>query len=161
MKKVEILPYSTELGEHFKSISYEWLDRYFGIDDVDREVLENHKANIIDKGGRILFAKVDDEIVGTCALIKHEKGIYELAKMGVREAHQGQKIGETLAKAVIEEARGLNANYVVLESSEKLEVALKLYEKLGFKEDKHLIKEPFSRCNVQLMLKLNENEAGN
>lgn len=158
MSTVEILTYQPELGEYFKSISYQWLEKYFGIEEVDRDVLENHKANIIDKGGHILFAKIDGEIIGTCALINLGNGIYELAKLGILESHQGLKIGEKLTKAVIEQAKSLKAKYIVLESSNRLEKALKLYEKLGFVEDKYLIQEPFSRCNVQLMLKFEYDE---
>ena len=160
MIQVDIIPHSPELGGHFKSISYDWLDKYFGIEEVDRELLENHKSKIIDQGGQILFAQIGEEIVGTCALINHGEGIYELAKMGVLESHQGKKIGERLAKATIEKARESKAKYVVLESSEKLKKALGLYKKLGFVEDKYLIQEPFSRCNVQLMLNLDYNETG-
>ncbi len=154
MSQVEIISYQPELGEFFKSISYGWLEKYFGIEDADREVLENHKSNIIDQGGEILFAKLGDEIVGTCALINHGEGIYELAKLGVLESHQGLKLGEQLVNSIIEAAKKAKAKYVVLESSNRLKKALKLYEKLGFVEDKYLIQEPFSRCNVQLMLKL-------
>lgn len=161
MSTVEILSYQPELGEYFKLISYQWLEKYFGIEATDRDVLENHKANIIDKGGHILFAKINGEIVGTCALINLGNGIYELAKLGILESHQGLKIGEKLTKAVIEQAKSLKAKYVVLESSNRLEKALKLYEKLGFVEDKYLIQEPFSRCNVQLMLKFEYDERAN
>ena len=161
MSPVQIISYQPELGKFFKSISYQWLEKYFGIEDADREVLENHKANIIDKGGHILFAKIDSDIVGTCALINHGNGIYELAKLGILESHQGLKIGEKLTKSIIEKAKILKAKYVVLESSNRLKKALKLYEKLGFVEDKYLIQEPFSRCNVQLMLKFEYDESGN
>jgi ribosomal protein S18 acetylase RimI-like enzyme len=157
MNEVEIISYQPNLGEFFKSISYEWLEKYFGIEETDREVLENHQTNIIDKGGHILFARVSGQIVGTCALINHGEGIYELAKLGIIESHQGLKIGEKLTKAVIEKAKVLKAKYVVLESSNRLKKALKLYEKLGFVEDKYLIQEPFSRCNIQLMLKFEYN----
>jgi len=161
MNSVEIISYQPELGAFFKSISYNWLEKYFGIEDADRELLENHKAAIIDQGGHILFAKIDGQIVGTCALISHGEGVYELAKLGVLESHQGLKIGEQLVLAIIETARNLSAKHVVLESSHQLKKALKLYEKLGFVEDKYLIRNPFSKCNIQLMLKLNYDEAGN
>lgn len=161
MSTLQIIPYSEGLGKHFKSISYAWLDKYFGIEEEDRMLLENHKSKILDSGGKILFAKLNERIVGTCALINHGNGIYELAKMGVLEGYQGRKIGETLATAVINMARSLKAKYVALETDEKLEKAINLYKKLGFAEDKYLIQEPFSRCNVQLMLKLDYDEAGN
>ena len=63
--------------------------------------------------------------------------------MGVLESYQGRKIGEKLAKAIIEKARELKGKLVVLESSQRLEKALGLYKKLGFVEDEYLIEGSF------------------
>ena len=96
----------------------------------------------------------NEKVVGTCALIKYNDQLYELAKMGVSEAYQGQKIGRKLAEAVLERAKELGAKKVFLESSQQLEAALALYHKLGFRPDLGLEVSPFSRCNVQLALNL-------
>ena len=87
-------------------------------------------------------------------MIKYNDELYELAKMGVSEAHQGKKIGRKLAEAILGKAKVLGAKKVYLESSQKLEAALALYEKLGFRPDPSLIVDPYSRCNVQLSLTL-------
>ncbi len=152
MKQIEILPYADELGVHFKTISYQWIEKYFGIEDKDRELLENHRSKIIDEGGHILFAKMGDEVVGACALINHRNGHYELAKMGVLEGYQGQGIGRKLAEAIVSKAREIGAKKVFLESSQELEAALALYHKLGFRNDPSLEVPAYSRCNVQLAL---------
>ena len=44
MDTVEIIPYKSEYSKDFKAISYAWLDKYFGIEEEDRLVLENHKT---------------------------------------------------------------------------------------------------------------------
>lgn len=154
MDKVKILDYAPEYGEDFKRISYAWIEPYFGIAEEDRQLLENHKSQIIDKGGTILFAQYNGEIVGSCALIKYNEELYELAKMGVIEDYQGLKLGRKLAEAIIDRARELGAKKVFLESSSQLIAALGLYDKLGFKADPDLDVSPFSRCNVQLALTL-------
>lgn len=154
MDKVRILDYTPAFGEDFKRISYAWIEQYFGIEDQDRQLLENHKAEIIDKGGAILFAQYEGKIVGSCALIKYNDELYELAKMGVAPEYQGLKLGRQLAEAIIDRARDLGAQKVFLESSSQLKAALALYDKLGFRPDPELNVSPFSRCNVQLALSL-------
>lgn len=154
MDKVTILEYQPAYGDDFKRISYAWIAQYFGIEDEDRQLLENHRTEIIDKGGAILFARYEDKIVGCCALIKYNDELYELAKMGVMPNYQGLKLGRKLAEAIIDKARDLGAQKVFLESSTQLKAALALYDKLGFKADPDLNVSPFSRCNVQLALSL-------
>jgi N-acetylglutamate synthase-like GNAT family acetyltransferase len=154
MNQLAILDYKAKYGAEFKRISYAWLELYFGVEEEDRMLLENHKAEIIDKGGAILFAQYEDKIVGTCALIKHSDDLFELAKMGVTTEYQGLKIGRRLAEAILEKAAALGAKKVFLESSGKLTAALALYDKLGFEPDDELGITPFSRCNVQLSIHL-------
>lgn len=154
MDKVTILDYSPEYGEDFKSISYSWIKEFFGIEEQDRQLLENHEAEIVDKGGTVLFAQYEGKIVGCCALIKYNDELYELAKMGVMREYQGLKLGRRLAEAILDRARQLGAKKVFLESSSQLTSALALYDKLGFKADPDLDVSPFSRCNVQLALTL-------
>ncbi len=154
MDKVRILDYTPAFGDDFKRISYAWIEQYFGIEEQDRQLLENHKAEVIDKGGAILFAEYEGKIAGSCALIKYNDEFYELAKMGVMPEYQGLKLGRKLAEAIIERAKTLGAQKVFLESSSQLEAALALYHKLGFRPDPDLDVSPFSRCNVQLALTL-------
>jgi N-acetylglutamate synthase-like GNAT family acetyltransferase/DNA-binding MarR family transcriptional regulator len=131
---VLIKDYEPELGEHFKRINYDWIRKYFVVEDVDVKSLENHQEVILDSGGAILFAELNGEIVGTCAL-KHEgDGVFELCKMGVDEHAQGQQVGRKLGIASLEKARELGARSVFLESNKKLKPALNLYRRLGFVE---------------------------
>lgn len=154
MTQVIIEPYNSDLADDFKRISYHWIEKYFGVEDEDRRLLENHNEEIIDKGGTILFARYQGQIVGTCALIKYSDELFELAKMGVMEEFQGLKIGRKLAEAILDKARESGAKKVFLESSQQLTAALALYRKLGFTPDPTLKVSPYSRCNVQLALTL-------
>ena len=154
MSEATIVAYRPEYAEDFKRISYAWLDQYFGIEEEDRELLENHEEKIIATGGAILLVQHQGKIAGGCALIRYNDDLYELAKMGVSPENQGLGLGRKLAEAIIDKARSLGAKKVYLESSEKLTAALALYAKLGFKPDPELEVSPFSRCNVQLALTL-------
>ena len=156
MKPLEIIDYQPIYAEDFKRINYAWIEKYFGVEAPDRKILEEHQSYVLDKGGAILFAKYGDEIVGTCALIKIDQDTYELAKMGVLEGYQGLKIGRKLGEAIIQKAKEKGAKKVVLETNGKLEAALRLYQKLGFREDGCPPASPYDRCDVQLVLEFYE-----
>lgn len=91
--KVQIIPYSNDLKEAIKILNYEWLEKYFRVEQSDIQSLSNPNEEIIDKGGFIFYAKLNDEIVGTASLLKKTEDVFELGKMAVSEKAQGHKIG--------------------------------------------------------------------
>lgn len=127
-----IVPYSIELKEHIKTLNYEWLEKYFFVEQGDVKQLSDPQLHIIDKGGHIYFAKYNDKIVGTSTLIKTGIGEYELAKMAVTEKYKGLGIGKLLLEHCIREAKGLKALKLSLFSNTKLISAIHLYKKYGF-----------------------------
>ncbi|GAB3647947.1 hypothetical protein GCM10028791_10820 [Echinicola sediminis] len=153
MGNINILTYRPELQPHFASINKAWISAHFTLEPIDIEVLENPEQSILDKGGAILFAELEGEIVGTVALIFQEEGIYEMAKMGVLPAAQGKKVGWTLARAILAKAKELGGEKVVLYSSRKLVPAIGMYRKLGFQE---VFPEPgqYSRCDIKMEISL-------
>ena len=48
----------------------------------------NPRSHVLDKGGRIFFAKYNGEIVGTSSILKLNESTFELAKLGVTERCQ-------------------------------------------------------------------------
>ena len=54
MEAIEIISYRPEYADDFKRISYTWIDKYFGIEEEDRNLMEAHKTEIIDKGRKLL-----------------------------------------------------------------------------------------------------------
>jgi len=130
--EVEIHAYRPEWAEHFGRINAEWLERYFVIEAVDREMLSRPQEHVLDPGGAILFAVLDGEVIGTCALLKESPGVYELSKMAVETGFRGLGAGRKLLDAAIGEFKRLGGATLFLESSKKLTPALKLYESAGF-----------------------------
>lgn len=129
---VRIIPFATELREHFYRLNAEWLRKHFYLEEIDHRVLSDPEREILDHGGAILFAQVGEQIVGTCALLFSRPGVYELSKMAVSEQHQGLGIGRLLLQAAIAEFQLRRGETLFLESNRKLTPALKLYESLGF-----------------------------
>lgn len=132
--KVTIESYRPAYKKHFASLNYEWIEQFFKIEEPDRKVLSDPNRQIIKRGGEILFAKYNGEIVGTCALINQGNDSWELAKMAVRSTHQGLGIGRILGEAIVKAAKNRKAKHLFLETNPKLTAATTLYYKLGFKK---------------------------
>lgn len=130
--EVEIVEYTNEFKTEFKRLNIEWLQKFFYVEEFDNEVLSNPEKYILNEGGFIYYAKYNSEIVGTCALMKDKNNTWELTKMAVSEKYQGLRMGEKLARAVINKFLSFNSGTLFLETNSKLIPAIKLYEKLGF-----------------------------
>lgn len=144
--KLSIICYNSRLKKHFKKLNYEWLEEYFTIEDTDKKILLHPKEKIINKGGTIFFALLDDEIVGTCAVIKHSDDKYELAKMSVTKRKQNRGIGKELLKSAINWVIEKQAQVLYILTNEKLISANILYKKNGFER---IEKNPFDDINYQ------------
>jgi DNA-binding MarR family transcriptional regulator/ribosomal protein S18 acetylase RimI-like enzyme len=154
LSNVEIIDFLPEYKTAFRDLNYEWLEKYFSIEDEDRKPLEDPENEIIKKGGSIFFAKLNNEIVGTAALIRHDDNTFELAKMAVTEKAQGKQIGKKLAEAVIDKAREHDQTKIFLETSTKLIPAMNLYRKLGFRQTEVSKQSKYERATITMELSL-------
>lgn len=151
---VNIQPFNKRYTPDFEKLNFEWLEKYFYIEEYDRKVLGNPQKFILDKGGYIFFATINNKAVGTVALIKRGNGVYELSKMAVTQVHQGMRIGQKLMYYTINFA-GINGfKTLFLESNTILEPAIRLYKKVGFKETPKSKDSPYERSNIRMELKL-------
>ncbi|MEQ8584216.1 MAG: GNAT family N-acetyltransferase [Marinoscillum sp.] len=149
---VQLLDFQEQYASDFARLNYEWLETYFTVEPHDREMLDAPYEYIIQPGGRIFFARVDGEIVGTVALIVETPDTFELAKMGVTPKYKGLKIGKMLMQHAIAEARKAGMKRLVLESNTKLTAALNLYINSGFKVAPLNECSPYARCNIRMEL---------
>lgn len=132
--EIDVIPYSSNLKEHIKTLNFEWLQRYFKIEPKDELVLSDPQGEIINKGGMIFYAKFNDKIVGTVSLLKIENGIFELTKMAVTNSVQGKGIGTHLLNHLELVISSEKIKKLVLYSNKSLHSALHLYRKFGFVE---------------------------
>lgn len=149
--EIKIVEFQTEYRDDFKNLNIEWLQKYFVVEPFDEQQLSNPETEILDKGGKIFFAKDGDRIVGTASLLK-EHDIYELAKMAVTEDYKGKGIGNLLMEHCIAEAKKLGTKKLMLISNRSLTPALKMYEKYGFKEVPIEEEMPYERGNIKMEL---------
>ena len=131
---LEIIPFSTDLKEHIKTLNLEWLKKYFKVEPKDEIVLSDPQSEIIDKGGMIFYAKYNNQIVGTVSLIKIDDFTFELSKMAVTDTIQGLGIGKKIMEHCLAVAKEEGIQKLILYSNRSLLPAIHLYEKYGFVE---------------------------
>ncbi|MCZ6710318.1 MAG: GNAT family N-acetyltransferase [Gammaproteobacteria bacterium] len=156
---MEIIDYQARHQSAFKRLNVEWIEMHWQLEEADHQSLDHPEEYIIAGGGHIFLALDDGEVVGTCALIRISDTDYELAKMSVDANARGNGIGAALGNAVIDKALLERAEKLYLESNTILEPAIRLYRKLGFEEFAGE-PSPYARCNIQMVLDLNNVRAG-
>ncbi len=151
---VEIIPFEPRLAPVFKELNEAWLEKYFYVEAMDKEILENCENYIINQGGFIFFASVDQDIVGCFSLIKVDKEVYELGKMAVDPKHHGKKIGQKMMEFAIDFGKSKSWTKIILYSHRKLGPAIYIYRKYGFKEIPLEKDTPYLRSNIKMELVL-------
>lgn len=153
VKKIEIVRYNPRYQADFKRLNQEWITRYFVMEEIDYLELDHPEEYVIDKGGEILIALLDDLPAGVCALVRMDDLEYdfELSKLAVAPEAQGIGIGRILVQAVIDLAKEKGGQKLFLQSNTILKPAIHLYYKMGFKE----VSRPsplYDRVNIQMEL---------
>ena len=104
--------------------------------------------------GRLILARVGDEYVGCVALRKLSSDTCEMKRLYVQPTMRGKKIGELLADAIINEARQIGYQRMVLDTVPSvMGRAVEMYRARGFKEIGPYTNNPVSGA-IFLQLKL-------
>jgi GNAT superfamily N-acetyltransferase len=151
---IRVEPFRDDLARHFEKLNLEWIERHFQIEERDREVLGNPRREVVDRGGEVFFLLDGDEVLGTCAMIPHGEGVYELSKMAVDPASRGRGLGDRLMVVAIDWARRRGVRRIVLESNTVLVPALELYRKHGFRTTRLGPGDEYARSNIEMTLDL-------
>lgn len=138
----------------FRRLNEEWIRRHFAMESKDEDAFADPQGTILNRGGRILFAVQEGEIVGCCALLAMRPGEFEVAKMAVAESSRRSGVGRRLLTQVIEAARASGARRLYLETNQKLTAAIRLYESMGFQHipPERVTPSPYVRANVYMEL---------
>lgn len=148
---IQLRPFQPGDAEAFRRLNEAWIEKFFGLEEADKKILNNPEGYVLTKGGHIFFAVANGTPVGCCALVPIADGVFEVAKMAVAESLQGLGIGRRILAYTIEQGRALGASKLYLETNSRLANAIHLYESLGFK---HLPPKPspYVRANVFMEL---------
>lgn len=156
--QVEVVTYREPLREPFARLNRQWIEQYFRLEPADLESFADPHGAFVAPGGEVLFALVDGEALGTCALRKESEDTYELCKMAVAPEARGRGLGDVLLRAAIEAARERGARRVYLVSNTRLGPALALYRKHGFvttRSGPEVSQEAgYARADIEMVLTL-------
>lgn len=147
MSTIAIIDFDPQRRDAFRALNLEWLERHFRVEPADKVMLEKPEA-LIAEGGAIVYATLEGEVVGCCALKHHGGGVYELTKMAVTPRRRGLGIGRRLGEAVIDRYRELGGARLFLETHDGLRPAVRLYQSLGFANAETGVESPYARSNV-------------
>ncbi|UWX56152.1 GNAT family N-acetyltransferase [Maribacter litopenaei] len=149
---LKIVAYEGQYKNIFRDLNLAWLQHFFYVEEKDHELLNESDTHILEKGGFIFIGLWNQKPVSCYALLKLEEGIFELGKMAVDENHQGLQIGQRMLTHAIELAKGNQWKKIILYSSTKLNPALHIYRKHGFKEILLEGNSPYTRSDIKMEL---------
>jgi putative acetyltransferase len=152
--EVRIEVFRAEHASAFEALNRAWLVDHGLYEAPDEEQLADPWGAIIARGGQIFVALQDSEVFGSCAIIPHGPGTFELAKLAVAPTARGRGLGRRLVEACLVHARLRDMRRVVLVSSSRLEPALKLYQALGFQRRPLPADVPYATADVYMELDL-------
>ena len=120
---------SRELAEYFAFLG----------EEVDAAGLDHDVADWqgeYDGAVGVMLVVVDPtgEVVGTAAVRRLAPEVAELKRMWLRPACRGRGLADRLMARVLEEARALGGLTLRLDSESRLEAAVRLYRRYGFRE---------------------------
>lgn len=110
------------------------IDEYLVNQDF-RGMLDSLLESFAPPSGECLLARLDGAPVGILMLKPFEDRTCEMNRMFVREAGRGRGVARALALRLIERARELGYETMVLSALDRHHEALGLYRSLGFQED--------------------------
>ena len=154
MTGIAVTPMQARHAVDFRRLNLEWIERLFKVEAPDLEVLDDPVGTIIQRGGMVFVALDGDAVVGTAAMIRVTPGRYELAKMAVAATHQRRGIGELLGVACTTYAAEKGVRTVFLETNSSLDGAIRLYERLGFRQAPFPHASDYARGDVYMELEL-------
>ncbi len=102
---------------------------------------------------RLYLAKLDGHPVAACGIKPVRDDICELKRLYCRPQGRGHNLGELLTLASISGARDLGYAHLYLDTDPGLSHAVKIYEKLGFKDIERYYENPMG-CSRYMALAL-------
>jgi ribosomal protein S18 acetylase RimI-like enzyme len=84
--------------------------------------------------GRLFLIKIEDEVAGCIALRRFDEKRCEMKRLYIRPGFRGHHCGQALVEKIIDEAKIIGYEEMVLDTLSSLKSAVSLYLKNGFTE---------------------------
>ena len=130
---MEIVEYQEKYKQAFIDLNTQWVERFFTMEDTDREVLD-HVEDFLKEGGMIYFAVEGGTVLATCMAAPLGDGVWEILKLAASGQYTGTGAGSAVFKASMDYAIAHGAEKLTLISNSRLKPALHIYRKFGFRE---------------------------
>lgn len=127
---------------------------YLDIQNYNQEI-EHLKEKYGLPKGRLYVIKVDNEIVGCIGLRQLDQQNCEMKRLYILPKMRGKHLSDLLIKKIIEDAKEIGYEYMLLDTLPFLKSAIHLYQKYGFYEIESYNNSPI---NDTIYMKLNLNE---
>jgi GNAT superfamily N-acetyltransferase len=125
--------YDTVLRLHFEGLQQHGVrintELIPGLDDDLGRIEEEYL-----KDGDFLIATINEVPVGIGAIRKIDTRTMEIKRMRVEPAYQERGIGSMILDTLIEKARRLGYGRLILDTTDRMQVARHLYKSRGFRE---------------------------
>jgi ribosomal protein S18 acetylase RimI-like enzyme len=154
---IEVVEFEDRWAEDFAALNYEWIEKYFAVEKHDREILDGPREFVLEPGGAIFMAIVDETAAGTVAMIPSNIDIVELTKMAVSSEFRRLGIGDRLIERCVQFAREESYTTIFLETHSSLAPAIALYHKHGFIDVPGDPNSLYARADVRMELNLTPN----
>lgn len=105
---------------------------YLALQNYDEELL-HLEAKYGPPAGQLYLAYCDQRLAGCIALRLLDDTRCEMKRLYVRPQFRKQHIGFTLVQKVISDAKNIGYTHLLLDTFPFLDVAIRMYEKLGFR----------------------------
>ena len=83
--------------------------------------------------GRLYLAYCDQALAGCIALRQLDETRCEMKRLYVRPGFRKQHIGSILVRRIINDAKSIGYKYLLLDTFPFLDVAVRMYERMGFR----------------------------
>lgn len=110
-----------------------WLGIDLCFQNIDKEFEVFNEMYGAPKGC-FIYVLCDGELAGGVGVRLFKDSICEMKRLYVYDKYRGLSIGRKLCEALLEEAKLLGYDFMVLDTVERLKSANALYESIGFKD---------------------------
>ena len=129
---VEIRPLRADEVEAAKQVITTVCFEFFGQAPVDFEDMDDIQRQYSGADGIFLVLVDDGKIVGTGAIRRLDTTTCELKRMWFLKPYRGQGLGRKMAQRLLSFAQASGYKKVRLDTGQKQEQAVRLYQRLGF-----------------------------
>ena len=105
--------------------------QYLDIQGYDHEI-EDPNVKYGLPNGRLYIAYFDNQSAGCIALRQISKTECEMKRLYIKQQYRGHQIGRKLLEAIINDAKEIGYQYMLLDTLPVLKTAIALYDSIGF-----------------------------